>query len=139
MRKQYSKLLLTTIAIFSACLPEPKPSLLGVLAVPYLTQTSDQFLVESTLPFNGQTSVSIIPTISITFTQIVESSTLTANIQCTPSCPTLNGSTNLRTVTLLPATNLNNGTTYTITLDANIESTLGLNLGADYSFSFVTE
>ncbi len=139
MGRHSLKLILSCCVFFGACLPEPEPNVLGILVVPYLTQTSDQFLVESTFPSNGQTFVSLLPTISITFTQLVESSSITANINCATSCPTLNGSTNLRTVTLLPATNLNNATTYTITLDANIKSTLGFNLGSDYNFSFSTE
>lgn len=121
-----------------ACLPKPKPSLLGVLVLPLVTQTSSTFAIESTVPTDGATGVSLNPTITIVMTQAVESTSLNTNISCSPSCPSLSGGASNRTITLTPASALTTGTTYTITLNQNIQSIFGLTLGTNTSFSFTT-
>ncbi|WP_244310393.1 Ig-like domain-containing protein [Leptospira noumeaensis] len=120
------------------CLPEPEPSLLGVLVLPLVTQTSSNFTIESTSPTNGQTGVALSPTITIILTQAVDTTSLNTNISCTPSCPSLSGGASNRTITLTPASALTTGTTYTITLGQNIQSIFGLTLGTNTSFSFTT-
>ncbi|WP_244288370.1 Ig-like domain-containing protein [Leptospira congkakensis] len=120
------------------CLPEPKPSLLGILVLPLVTQTSATFAIESSTPTNGQTGVSLNPTITIVMTQAVDTTSINTNISCSPSCPSLSGGASNRTITLTPASALTTGTTYTITLNQNILSIFGLTLGTNTSFSFTT-
>ncbi|WP_243401336.1 Ig-like domain-containing protein [Leptospira harrisiae] len=126
--------------VFSSlnCLPEPQPSLLGILVLPLVTQTSANFTIETTNPSNGATGVSLTPTITIVMTQAIEATTLNTNISCSPSCPSLSGGASNRTITLTPASALITGTTYTITLNQNIQSIFGLTLGTNTSFSFTT-
>nr|WP_232225762.1 Ig-like domain-containing protein [Leptospira terpstrae] len=136
----WKKIRILVLFVFSslACLPEPKPSLLGVLVLPLITQTSANFSIESTNPSNGATGVSLTPTITIVMTQAIESTSLNTNISCSPSCPSLTGGASNRTITLTPASALVTGTTYTITLNQNIQSIFGLTLGTNTSFSFTT-
>lgn len=128
------------VFIFSTfqCIPEPSPSLLGVLILPLVTQTSGNFTIESTSPTNGSTGVSLTPTISIVMTQAIEPTSLNTNISCSPSCPSLIGGSSNRTITLTPTSALTSGVTYTITLNQNIQSIFGLTLGTNTSFSFTT-
>ncbi|WP_208652775.1 Ig-like domain-containing protein [Leptospira montravelensis] len=136
----WKKIHVLFLCLFSSlvCLPKPKPSLLGVLVLPLVTQTSSNFTIESTVPADGATGVSLNPTITIVMTQAVESTSLNTNISCSPSCPSLTGGTSNRTITLTPASALITGTTYTITLNQNIQSIFGLTLGTNTSFSFTT-
>lgn len=120
------------------CVPKPSPSILGVFILPLVTQTSDTFTIESTVPSNGATGVSLTPTITIVMTQAIEPTSLNTNISCSPSCPSLTGGSSNRTITLTPTTALTSGVTYTITLNQNIQSTFGLTLGTNTSFSFTT-
>lgn len=136
----WKKIRILVLFVFSslACLPEPKPSLLGVLVLPLITQTSANFSIESTNPSNGATGVSLTPTITIIMTQAIETTSLNTNISCSPSCPSLTGGASNRTITLSPSSALVTGTTYTITLNQNIQSIFGLTLGTNTSFSFTT-
>ncbi|MBM9590489.1 Ig-like domain-containing protein [Leptospira sp. 201903075] len=136
----WKKIRILVLFIFSslACIPEPSPSLLGVLVLPLVTQTSSNFTIESTTPTDGATGVSLTPTITIVMTQALDSTSLNTNISCTPSCPSLSGGASNRTITLTPASALITGTTYTITLGQNIQSIFGLTLGTSTSFSFTT-
>ncbi|XDD46478.1 Ig-like domain-containing protein [Leptospira sp. WS39.C2] len=120
------------------CVPEPSPSLLGILILPLVTQTSSIFTIESSTPANGATGVSLTPTITIIMTQAIEPTSLNTNITCSPSCPSLTGGSSNRTITLTPTSALTSGITYTITLGQNIQSTFGLFLGTNTSFSFTT-
>lgn len=136
----WKKIQFLVLVFFSSlnCLPEPKSSLLGVLVLPLLTQTSANFTIESTDPTNGATGVSLTPTITIVMTQAIESTSLNTNISCSPSCPSLSGGSSNRTITLTPSSALTTGVTYTITLNQNIQSIFGLTLGTNTSFSFTT-
>ncbi|PJZ83727.1 Ig-like protein [Leptospira harrisiae] len=109
-----------------------------MLVLPLVTQTSANFTIETTNPSNGATGVSLTPTITIVMTQAIEATTLNTNISCSPSCPSLSGGASNRTITLTPASALITGTTYTITLNQNIQSIFGLTLGTNTSFSFTT-
>lgn len=136
----WKKIHISFLLVFSSlnCLPEPQPSLLGILVLPLVTQTSANFTIETTNPSNGATGVSLTPTITIVMTQAIEATTLNTNISCSPSCPSLSGGASNRTITLTPASALITGTTYTITLNQNIQSIFGLTLGTNTSFSFTT-
>lgn len=136
----WKKIQFLVLVFFSSlnCLPEPKSSLLGVLVLPLVTQTSANFTIESTDPTNGATGVSLTPTITIVMTQAIESTSLNTNISCSPSCPSLSGGSSNRTITLTPSSALTTGVTYTITLNQNIQSIFGLTLGTNTSFSFTT-
>lgn len=136
----WKKIQFLVLVVFSSlnCLPEPKSSLLGVLVLPLVTQTSANFTIESTDPTNGATGVSLTPTITIVMTQAIESTSLNTNISCSPSCPSLTGGSSNRTITLTPSSALTTGVTYTITLNQNIQSIFGLTLGTNTSFSFTT-
>ena len=136
----WKKIQFLVFVVFSSlnCLPEPKSSLLGVLVLPLVTQTSANFTIESTDPTNGATGVSLTPTITIVMTQAIESTSLNTNISCSPSCPSLSGGSSNRTITLTPSSALTTGVTYTITLNQNIQSIFGLTLGTNTSFSFTT-
>ncbi|XDD54201.1 Ig-like domain-containing protein [Leptospira sp. WS4.C2] len=136
----WKKIQFLVLVVFSSlnCLPEPKSSLLGVLVLPLVTQTSANFTIESTDPTNGATGVSLTPTIIIVMTQAIESTSLNTNISCSPSCPSLSGGSSNRTITLTPSSALTTGVTYTITLNQNIQSIFGLTLGTNTSFSFTT-
>lgn len=136
----WKKIQISILFVFSSltCLPEPQPSLLGVLVLPLVTQTSANFTIESTNPSDGATGVSLNPTITIVMTQAIESTSINTNISCSPSCPSLSGGASNRTITLTPVSALITGTTYTITLNQNIQSIFGLTLGTNTSFSFTT-
>ncbi|TGL02892.1 Ig-like domain-containing protein [Leptospira levettii] len=136
----WKRIRLLLLFVFSSvhCLPEPSPSLLGILVLPLVTQTSATFTIESTTPANGATGVSLSPTITIIMTQAIEPTSLNTNISCSPSCPSLTGGSSNRTITLTPTSALTSGITYTITLNQNIQSTFGLTLGTNTSFSFTT-
>ncbi|WP_244279444.1 Ig-like domain-containing protein [Leptospira brenneri] len=136
----WKKIQILSLFVFSAlsCLPEPKPSLLGVLVLPLVTQTSSTFTIESTTPSDGATGVSLNPTITIIMTQAIDTTSLNTNISCSPTCPSLSGGSSNRTITLTPASALTAGTTYTITLNQNLQSIFGLTLGTNTSFSFTT-
>nr|WP_226992829.1 Ig-like domain-containing protein [Leptospira biflexa] len=132
------RILFVFVLLTFQCVPKPSPSLLGILVLPLITQTSETFTIESTSPTNGATGVALTPTITIVMTQAIEPTSINTNITCSPSCPSLTGGSSNRTITLTPTSALTSGVTYTITLGQNIQSTFGLTLGTNTSFSFTT-
>nr|WP_244241769.1 Ig-like domain-containing protein [Leptospira jelokensis] len=137
MRKKIT-ILFVFLFLNMHCVPKPSPSILGIFVLPLVTQTSETFTIESTIPSNGATGVSVSPTITIVMTQAIEPTSLNTNITCSPSCPSLTGGSSNRTITLTPTSALTSGVTYTITLNQNIQSIFGLTLGTNTSFSFTT-
>jgi hypothetical protein len=133
-----SILLLTAI---EGCVPKPEPSLLGVLVLPLVTQTSDRFFVESSNPSNNQTAVPVSTVLRFTFTQLVDTTTANGNLDWSPSnaITQFTITPNNRDLSLTPNVPFASATLYTVIIKKEIRSTLGLSMDADYQINFTTE
>ena len=96
--------------------------------------------VESTTPSDKTTNISTSATISATFNNEINTTTLTSN---SFSISGVNGLLSLgsdkKTVTFTPSSNLNYGKTYTATIYTTLSDTNGFMLDEPYSWSFTTE
>lgn len=97
-------------------------------------------MVNSNTPLNGTTNVPVDVTISVTFSEDMEASTIDTN-----SFTLSNGATgtvgydpNTNTATLTPTDNLNEGTTYTATVTTGVENLARNTIQAEYAWSFTT-
>lgn len=97
-------------------------------------------VVTATSPANASTKVAINAGISIDFSKAMDPASFTAG-----SVTLTGGTANALTATvtgnhvaLLPASALDLGTTYTVTVSGNVRDTLGNAMGSSYSFSFTT-
>ena len=98
--------------------------------------------VSSTTPTDGATDVAPTTTVGVTFSKQVNATTSSFKIECptgTPESYSLSSSP-ATTFTLTPSSHLPSGTTCTVTVVASqVTSTdFGVNMAADYVFSFKT-
>lgn len=132
---------LVSIWFANACVPKPEPSLLGILALPSVTQSSNIFFVESTTPTQNQTNVPITTILSFTFSQVLNTTTLPGNLEWSPTGPltSFTVTPNNRQVSLTPNVNFANGSLYTIRFKKEVQSTTGNSMQADFELIFTTE
>lgn len=93
--------------------------------------------ITSTNPSNGATGVSVSTTISVTFSEEMDHSSVETAFTTNPSVAGT-FSWNGTVVSFAPSQSLNEATYYTVTISANARSSNGLNLAADYVFGFTT-
>lgn len=98
-----------------------------IMAAPYVVSMS---------PSNGATDVPVSTSISVTFSQSMDTSSLIARINPSPSAGTLVWSDSDTKLTFTPATDLAQDTTYTLTL--NVKNTGGIYLETNFTGSFTT-
>lgn len=103
----------------------------------------EKLTVESTNPTDGATSVAINATVSATFSMLINGSTLTTeSFKLIKDGEELDGTvtTNAKTATFTPSTNLEYNTTYTarVTTKAQAANWAGTTLDNDYTWSFTT-
>ncbi len=125
----------------NACVPRPEPSLIGILALPLVTQTSDVFFVESSIPTQNQTGVPVTTVLSFTFSQVLNTDSLAGNLEWSPTGPLTSFSVtpNNRQISLTPNVNFANASVYTIRFKKEIQSTIGKSMQADFELLFTTE
>jgi hypothetical protein len=99
--------------------------------------------VTSTVPLNAANGVALNPSISATFSKVMDSATLstttfTVNQGATnvPGAVTVNGAT--RTVTFIPTAALGTTLAYTATITTGAKDSGGLAMAANHSWSFTT-
>jgi hypothetical protein len=97
--------------------------------------------VVSTTPANGATGVSVSSVLSVTFSQAMDCSTITAATLgasvggvAVPGAVTCSGAT----ATFTPSASLTAGTSYAAAVQASVKDPTGLALAATYSWSFAT-
>ena len=98
--------------------------------------------ISSTTPANGATGVSVSDNIIVVFSEAMDATTINSSniiFQIT-SGSTVNGTWGLNgaIATFNPSSNLNNNTSYTMTLYAGLKDIAGNNLSTAYQFSFTT-
>lgn len=98
--------------------------------------------VSSTSPANSATGVALNPSITVTFSEAMDTSSITAStFKLTTSTGTAIGgtiTTTSTTATFTPTTNLNANTSYTGTVTNGITDLGGKALNATYTWSFTT-
>ena len=103
---------------------------------------TEYLAVLSTSPSSGQTGIPVTATISVTFNDNVDLSTVDDATSFTVNSGSVTGSFNYdegsRTVEFTPGGGLVNSTVYTVRLTTDIETLVGDTLEADYQFQFTT-
>jgi len=99
--------------------------------------------VSSTSPTSGATGVAITTTVSATFSEALNASTVTTasftlKAGTTPVSGSVSYNSSTHAATFTPGANLANSTTYTATLSTAITDAAGNPLAAEYSWSFTT-
>lgn len=99
--------------------------------------------VVSVVPANNATGVALTAVIDVTFSDLIDITTLTSssflvNGGVTPASIVQFGGAASKTYRYTPAANLAYNTLYTITLKAGIKNVVGLSMAADYPSSFRT-
>ena len=96
--------------------------------------------VSSVIPADGATDVAITSTISATFSEAMDSSTITTSTFTVTSGSAVTGSVGFsdRTATFTPSSNFSYSTTYTVNITTNVQDTSGNALENTYTWSFTT-
>jgi len=99
--------------------------------------------VSSTSPAANATGVAINTTVSATFSEAINASTITTSsftlkVGTTPVSGSVSYNSGTHTATFTPSANLEGSTTYTATLSTAITDAAGNPLAAAYSWSFTT-
>ncbi|MBI4691319.1 MAG: Ig-like domain-containing protein, partial [Nitrospirae bacterium] len=99
--------------------------------------------VISTSPADGATNISVTTTITVTFSETMDSSTInTTTFTLTDSSGNLIGGTvtySGTTATFTPSTSLSYSTTYTATITTGVKDLAGNAMTSDYVWTFTTE
>jgi hypothetical protein len=95
----------------------------------------------SNTPLNDATDVPVDATISVTFSEDMDASTIDTNSFTLDNgvTGTISYDSNSTAATFTPSADLNYNTTYTVTITTGVEDLSGNPLQADYTFSFTTE
>ncbi|MFH1727009.1 MAG: Ig-like domain-containing protein [Pseudomonadota bacterium] len=117
---------------------------------------SDYLSLSNISPSSGETGITIVPSITLTFDRAININTLTVNTNdtecdgtfqlytdydsstCVEMSTTYSVTSNFTSLVLSPATSLSNGTTYYINLTTDIEGADGSRLQDDYTVNFTT-
>lgn len=96
--------------------------------------------VTATSPSNGATGVAVDATISATFSEAVDSSTLNTSTFTLRGgvTGTVSYNSDTNTATFKPASNLNYATTYTATITTGVKDIGGNSISSNYTWSFTT-
>ena len=100
--------------------------------------------VSSTSPANGATGVAVNTTITATFSEAMDASTITTSTFTVSTgggniSGTVSYNSTTKTATFTPSGNLSFPTTYTATITTGIKDTAGTAMVSNYSWSFTTE
>jgi len=96
--------------------------------------------VSSTSPTDGETDVAIGTTVSVTFSEAMDSATITTSSFTLDSVAgSISYDSGTYTATFTPSANLDESTTYTATLSTAITDVAGNPLAAEETWSFTTE
>jgi len=102
----------------------------------YQTNASPPVIV-TTLPTNGTRNVSVNSTITITFNKAMNELATEGAVSSSPSIQwNATWTSQRRTITLVPSSDLQSGATYTITISKDAKGENGMNLEQGYAFVF---
>lgn len=97
-------------------------------------------IVSSTSPASGATSVAVNTTITATFSEAMDSSTITTSTFTLSGgvTGTVSYDSSTKTATFTPSSNLSYSTTYTATITTGVKDSAGNNMAVNYTWSFTT-
>jgi predicted transcriptional regulator len=104
----------------------------------YQTNASPPAIV-TTLPTNGTRNVNVNSTIAITFNKAMNELATEGAVSSSPSIQwNATWTSQRRTITLVPSSDLQSGATYTITISKGAKGENGMALKQEYAFAFTT-
>lgn len=106
-------------------------------------QTMGPPVVNATTPYAGSNNVSVSTTVTATFSEAMDATTISTNTFTLAGTSAIAGSVsynvNTNTVTFTPSAPLENGKTYTATINTGVADVDGVAMEKNFTWSFTTE